>query len=195
MKLRIGRNVLIENNGIRLSISHNILSAIFQFFYRILSTFIQNDVLFLIKKYIAMKTKLLITIAIAVSAVNVKAQEIKAKDVPENVKSTFAKKYPQATKISWEKEKGNFEANWGGKSGEDNSVQYTPTGEFVEIVKAISVSALPKNIASYVKSHYKGAKIKEAGLVTDAKGTTMYEAEIKGGDLIFDKDGNFIKKD
>ena len=58
-----------------------------------------------------MKTKLFITIAIAVAAVNVKAQDIKTKDVPANVKSAFAKKYPQATKVSWEKEKGNFEAN------------------------------------------------------------------------------------
>jgi hypothetical protein len=46
-----------------------------------------------------------------------------------------------------------------------------------------------------VKAHYKGAKIKEAGRVTDAAGKTMYEAEIKGGDLIFDENGSFLKKD
>ncbi len=35
----------------------------------------------------------------------------------------------------------------------------------------------------------------EAGLVTDASGTVTYEAEIKGGkELVFDKDGNFIKE-
>jgi len=111
------------------------------------------------------------------------------------VKAACEKKYPEATKISWEKEKGNYEANWGGKSGEDNSVQFTPSGAFVEIVKAIAISDLPKAVAPYVKAHYKGAKIREAGRVTDAAGKTMYEAEIKGGDLIFDENGNFIKKD
>jgi hypothetical protein len=65
----------------------------------------------------------------------------------------------------------------------------------VEIVKAIVVSDLPKNVAPYVAAHYKGARIKEAGKVTDAAGKTMYEAEIKGGDLIFDENGNFLKKD
>jgi len=142
-----------------------------------------------------MKKELLFTVAIAIAAIGVKAQDIKTKDVPAVVKAACEKKYPEATKISWEKEKGNYEANWGGKSGEDNSVQFTPSGAFVEIVKAIAISDLPKAVAPYVKAHYKGAKIREAGRVTDAAGKTMYEAEIKGGDLIFDENGNFIKKD
>jgi hypothetical protein len=123
------------------------------------------------------------------------SQDLKTKDVPGVVKAALAKKYPEATKVSWEKEKGNYEANWGGKSGEDNSVAFTPAGVFVEMVKAIKVSELPAPIAPYVAANYKGAKIKEAGRVTDATGKTMYEAEIKGGDLIFDETGKFIKKD
>lgn len=141
------------------------------------------------------KNFLLLAVVIAVAAVNVNAQDLKASNVPAVVKSSLSKKYPEATKVSWEKEKGNYEANWGGKSGEDNSVQFTPSGDFVEIVKAISITDLPKPVAPYVKAHYKGAKIKEAGRVTDAAGKTMYEAEIKGGDLIFDENGNFLKKD
>ena len=104
-------------------------------------------------------------------------------------------KYPKAAKITWEKEKGNFEANWGGKSGEDMSVQYTPDGTFVEQVEAIKPDALPAGVAAYVKQHYKGTKITEAGKVTDAKGATMYEAEVKGKDLVFDEKGNFLKID
>lgn len=123
------------------------------------------------------------------------AQDLKEKDVPEIVKAAQAKKFPTAKKISWEKEKGNFEANWGGKSGEDNSVVYTPSGVFVEWVQAIAITELPANIAPYVKQHYKGAAIKEAGKVTDAAGKHMFEAEIKGKDLIFDEKGIFIKED
>jgi hypothetical protein len=142
-----------------------------------------------------MKKILLIIVVAFTTAANANSQNLKAKDVPAEVKENLMKKYPEATKVGWEKEKGNFEANWGGKSGEDNSVVFTPAGAFVEIVKSIPVSALPKNIAPYVKEHYKGAKIKEAGKVTDASGKTMFEAEIKGGDLIFDENGTFIKKD
>jgi hypothetical protein len=123
----------------------------------------------------------------------VNAQDLKNSNVPATVKSALLKKYPEAKKASWEKEKSNYEANWGGKSGEDNSVQFTPAGEFIEIVKAISVSELPKSVTAYVKQHYKDAKITEAGRVTDAKGKIFYEAEVNRKDVIFDENGNFIK--
>jgi hypothetical protein len=123
------------------------------------------------------------------------AQDLKEKDVPDAVKAAFVKKYPDAKKVNWEKEKGNFEANWGGKSGEDNSAVFTPSANFVEIVVAIPVNQLPANVAPYVSAHYKGAKISEAGKVTDAAGKHMFEAEIKGKDLIFDEKGVFLKED
>ena len=128
-------------------------------------------------------------------ATPVKAQDLKEKDVPEVVKSALAKKYPDVKKVSWEKEKGNYEANWGGKSGEDNSAIFTPSGNFIEIVQAIPIDQLPASIVPYVAKHYNGAKIKEAGKVTDASGKHMYEVEIKGKDLIFDEKGNFLKED
>lgn len=34
--------------------------------------------------------------------------------VPEVVKKALLNKYPQASKVTWEKENGNYEANWGG---------------------------------------------------------------------------------
>ncbi|MDB5022541.1 MAG: hypothetical protein JWP78_296 [Mucilaginibacter sp.] len=123
------------------------------------------------------------------------AQDLKSKDVPAAVQGALTKKYPNASKVSWEKEKGNYEANWGGKSGEDTSVVFTPGGAFVEQVDAIALSQLPAVIAPYVKAHYNGAKIKEAGKLTDAAGRHLFEAEIKGKDLIFDENGKFVKVD
>jgi hypothetical protein len=143
----------------------------------------------------AMIRKALLVMAIGIIANTIQAQDLKTASVPAVVRAAFIKKYPNAAKVSWEKENGNYEANWGGKSGEDNSVMYTPAGIFVEIVNVIPVSQLPAKVVPYVKQHYKGAKIAEAGKVTDAKGNLTYEAEIKGMDLIFDTNGNFIKKD
>ena len=143
----------------------------------------------------AMKLFILFLSAIAAFASNATAQDIKVQNVPAVVKDVLAKKYPNAAKVGWEKEKGNYEANWGGKSGEDTSVQFTPAGAFVEEVDAIPVSQLPRAVATYVKAHYNGAKVKEAGKVTDATGNHLFEAEIKGNDLIFDKNGKLVKKD
>lgn len=118
-------------------------------------------------------------------------------NVPAAVKSANMKKYPQSKMhhITWEKENGNYEANWGGKDGEANSVQYTPSGNFIEIVKAIPVSQLPKSADSYIKGHYKNAKFGDVGKVWDAKGKISYEVEINRKDVIFDENGNFVKEE
>ncbi|GAC1526647.1 MAG: hypothetical protein NVS3B15_02790 [Sediminibacterium sp.] len=141
------------------------------------------------------KTMLLSMLLMVAVTVSLLAQDLKEKDIPQVVKTSFAKKYPDVKKANWEKEKGNFEANWGGKSGEDHSAVFTPAGSFVEIVDVIPVDHLPASVASYVKKHYKGARITEAGKVTDAAGKHMFEAEIHGKDLIFDEKGVFIRQD
>ena len=141
------------------------------------------------------KIMLLVILLAGMNAITVFSQQMKEKDVPSAVKAAFVKKYPDARKVSWEKEKGNFESNWGGKSGEDNSATFTPAAVFIEIVVAIPKNQLPSNIPTYVAAHYNKAVIKEAGKVTDAAGKQMFEAEIKGKDLIFDEKGNFIKED
>ncbi|HEY4208474.1 MAG TPA: PepSY-like domain-containing protein [Puia sp.] len=134
-------------------------------------------------------------IALCLTTIGAAAQNVKSADVPVAVKSALSKKFPSAAGVTWEKEKGNFEANWGGKSKEDNSVVFTPNGTFVEMVVAIKVAELPIGVMTYVKGHYPGAKVTEAGKVTDAQGKTSYEAEVKGKDLLFDQAGNFVKID
>lgn len=113
--------------------------------------------------------------------------------IPQAVKKAFAQKYPDARQVNWETEKGNFEANWGGKSGEDNSALFTPAGQFLEIAKAIKVKELPASVLAYVKEHYKKSSISEAAIVTNAKGEISYEAEVNHRDIKFDNQGNFQK--
>lgn len=141
--------------------------------------------------------KYLMTVMLTSLLVGAYAQDLKKSNVPTVVKTAFLAKYPESSKykVDWEKEKANYEANWGGKSGEDNSALFTPTGSFIELVKAISINKLPANALAYIKKNKAKIKITEAGLVTDANGTVTYEAEVRGGkELVFDKEGNFIKK-
>ena len=123
------------------------------------------------------------------------AQKLKASAVPPAVKSALQSKFPEAKNVVWEKENGNIEANWGGKSNEDHSAMFSPSGAFIEVVNAIPVSELPASVSVYVKEHYKGKKITEAGRVTDAKGKITYEAEVNKKDVIFDEHGKFIKSE
>lgn len=112
--------------------------------------------------------------------------------VPAAVRSAQIARYPNAKQVVWEKENGNFEANWGGRSGEDHSVLFTPAGEFIQMVDAVSIGTLPASILRYVRLHFHGAVIKEAGLITNAKGKQTFGVEIKGRDLVFDLDGKYV---
>jgi len=76
--------------------------------------------------------KIILAILLVTGLFSVRAisQAIKEKELPVNVKEAFVKKYPEAKKVSWEKEKGNFGANLGGTSGENNSAIFSPTTVF-----------------------------------------------------------------
>ena len=133
--------------------------------------------------------------AICLTATSLFAQRVPDAKVPSAVRSALMAKWPDAKGVTWEKEKGNFEANWGGTSKEDNSVLFTPGGSFVEMVVATPVASLPPAIGAYVKQHYATSKITEAGKITWPDGRSGYEAEVKGKDLVFDEKGNFIRID
>lgn len=117
-----------------------------------------------------------------------------ASNVPQAVKTTLNNQYPGASNVSWEKEDGNYEANWGGKSGEDTAVQYTPSGQFAEMELAIQTNALPQNALNYISSQ-SGKSVKEASKVTKANKEVNYEAVVNDTTLVFDENGNFIKKE
>jgi len=120
------------------------------------------------------------------------SQTIKEKDVPTSVKNAFQQKYPQANVEKWEKEGANYEAEFDFNEV-DQSVLIDVQGNIIETEIEIMLSELPKSVTEYIKTNHKGQTIKEATKISDSKGTITYEVEIKGKDLIFDRNGSFIK--
>lgn len=136
---------------------------------------------------------LIILLALAATCLQANAQKITEKEVPAAVKTSFAKLYPSATGVKWEKEKGLFEAEFKSNNVEQ-SVLFEANGQMAESEVEIAVKDLPPASQEYVKKHYPGQPIKEAAKITAANGTVTYEAEIKGMDILFDAKGNFIKE-
>ena len=134
----------------------------------------------------------ILVIAGFVLALTVFAQTVKETAVPAAVKSAFAKKYPGINKVKWEKEKGNYEANFE-QQGKEASAVFSATGNFEESEIGISATELPAAVREYVNTHYKGATIKEAAKITKANGEVLYEANVKNKELIFDAQGGFVK--
>ncbi len=116
-----------------------------------------------------------------------------ATDVPQAVKAAFAKKYPNITKVKWDKENENYEASFD-LNEEDCSVLFDASGNILETEIEIELNQLPKGVLEYVKAHYPSKKAKEAAKIIDDKGTVTYEVELKGMDVLFDAEGKFIKE-
>ena len=114
-------------------------------------------------------------------------------DAPTVAKAAFAKAYPAATKVKWEKEDGNYEVTFVDK-GKELSAVYNAKGILTESEHEIKVSELPAAVTAYMKDHYKGITVKGAAKITKADGSINYEAAIKGKDVLFDANGKFIKE-
>lgn len=134
------------------------------------------------------------------------AQDVKEADVPVLVKEAFTKKYPNL-KAEWEKENGNYEAEYEGKRMSVNmetgkgkkvevegSVLISPDGTILETEEEIEASALPKVILEYIAKNVPDKKAKEASKITDKDGGVTYEIEVGKEEYFFDTNGAFIKK-
>ena len=138
--------------------------------------------------------KKIIALIIPYAAVSLIAcsQKIDAAKVPAPVKESFARQFPGAAP-KWEKEDGKYEAGFK-QNGHEISALFEENGTMTESEMEIAVTELPAVVKNYIKTHYKDATIKEAAKITPATGKMEYEAAIKGKDIIFDINGNFIKE-
>lgn len=141
-----------------------------------------------------MKTKYFLIAILLVSFTAFAQQEKSTKEV----QNSFAKLYPKATDVKWDKEGKSFEASFK-NDGKNISVVFDAKGNALETETKIEISQLPKGVEKYVSDNYKGFKISEAAKIVDAKGIVTYEAEVTKGkvkkDVLFDANGKPEKKD
>lgn len=130
-----------------------------------------------------------VIILLAFAATSAQAQKLNATNIPATVKLAFSKLHAGILKVNWSKEGANFEAEFS-LNGKETSEVYTAGGVFVESEVEIELNQLP----AAVKDKLKGRKVDEAAKITKADGSVVYEAEVKGKDLLFDSNGNSIRR-
>lgn len=155
------------------------------------SEFFQNWRLgLLVLKHSIMKQ--LLFSMVLLTAISVQAQKtLFTAKVPAATKEAFAKAHPNVTG-KWEKEEGAYEVTFK-EAGKDKSCVIDKAGSIKETETVIPFSELPPPVTAYINKHYKGVRVKEAAVIVKADGTTLYEAEIKGKDVLFDANGNLTK--
>ncbi|MDZ4713360.1 MAG: PepSY-like domain-containing protein [bacterium] len=122
------------------------------------------------------------------------AQSLKDAEVPSVVKTSFSSLYPDAKKVKWEMEDGNYEAEFD-QNNVETSVILDAKGTFLQKEVEIPVSELPEAVKNYASTNVAGKTIDEAAKITDAAGIVKYEAEIGKADYIFDQNGSLLKKE
>lgn len=113
-------------------------------------------------------------------------------NTPATVKATIARLYPTARNVKFEKENGDYEAEFK-HNGKAMSVVLDANGTVKETETEIPVNALPAAIRDFVAKKMPGKKIREAAEMLDATGKKTFEAQVGGKDLIFDERGTLIK--
>jgi hypothetical protein len=116
---------------------------------------------------------------------------------PQVVEESFKKKFPDAKKVKWEKEKTEYEASFI-VNGIKTSANFTISGEWKETESAVSVSDLPKVVSDGILSAYPGTKIIDAAKIETPENGVHYEADIKNGkkklEVLFNAEGKEVKK-
>ncbi|WP_410221665.1 PepSY-like domain-containing protein [Pedobacter sp.] len=135
-----------------------------------------------------MKKGIQLMLALGIMAIGANAQKVNESKVPANVKSAFQKAHPGVTGVKWEMEKDNYEAAFTANDVKTSEV-YNAKGQLQETEVALRFNDLPEA----VRAKLKGLKVTETAKITKANGQVVFEAEVKGKDLLFDEKGNLIK--
>jgi uncharacterized membrane protein YkoI len=112
------------------------------------------------------------------------------KTPPQAVVAAFNQKFPGVAKADWDKEKnGAWEAEFE-QNDVDMSANFSADGKWLETETEIKLTELPASVQAALA----GKKVKEAARIQRADGSTVYEAEVKRKDLLFDAAGKMLQE-
>ena len=113
------------------------------------------------------------------------------------IETAFKAKFPNATKVKWDKENEHeYEASFT-ENGIKHSANFSDKGEWLETESPSSFDKLPSKVQTAFNLAHKGAKIKAVAKIEASKGETQYEIEVKKGlkslEYFYNSEGKLIK--
>ena len=119
-------------------------------------------------------------------------------NVPAKVKTAFTEKFPNATKISWDKENAKeWEAEFK-MNGKEYSANFDNNGNWKETEYEVEKSDIPSDVKSTLDSDFNGYKIEEAE-ISETESDKVYEFQLEKGktniEVAISPDGSIVKKE
>jgi hypothetical protein len=127
------------------------------------------------------------------------AQDLAANDVPAAVTSGLKTKFPEASDVTWKKNKsGKYEADFR-LSGKKAEAKFLADGKWDSSERRVEVSQLPAPAGDYIKKNFAAYKIDWVKWQEEADAVkNRYEVKVKKDkadmELVFDEKGKFLKK-
>ena len=120
------------------------------------------------------------------------------KNVPAKVKTAFTQKFPNATKVSWDKENANeWEAEFK-MNGKDYSANYDNNGNWKETEYDVKDSEIPAAVKTTLNKNFAGYKVSESEISETAEGK-VFEFQVKKGgkkmEVAISPNGKVVKKE
>lgn len=138
--------------------------------------------------------KRILVLCLMLSGVTVFAQRRTYSKAPDAVRIAFNKQFQRVDDPRWVIEDGKYEAHFR-HDGQQVSALYEKDGTWIETERVIPVESLPAEVKLYIEKNFSGRNAREASVVKLANGETNYEAHINYMDLIFDKEGKFVRQE
>ena len=120
-----------------------------------------------------------------------------AKNVPSEVKNAFSQKFPEATKVKWDKENAT---EWEAEfilNGVEYSANYDKSGTWMETEYKIASSELPAAVQAALEEQFGEYELDLAEVTETAEGK-LFELGLKKGkeemEISIDMNGKVLKK-
>lgn len=140
-----------------------------------------------------METLKIFTLLFFVITVTV-AQDLNPSELPEAVKTAFAKDNAVGTDVEWEMDMANYKVEFD-MGRMEHEIWYTASGEVIKKEQDIAEGDLPQSIRDIIKLKYAGYRVDDVEMTWQDNATT-YEVELEKGreewKLIFDSNGTII---
>ncbi len=140
-----------------------------------------------------MKTLKTFIMLLFVTAVSV-AQDLNPSELPQAVKTAFAKDNAKATDVEWKRDMDNYKVEFD-MGRMEHEIWYTSSGTVIKKEQDITEAELPQAIRDVINSKYKGYRVDDIEMTWQDNATT-YEVEIEKGredwKLVFDSKGTII---
>ncbi|MGE0569243.1 MAG: PepSY-like domain-containing protein [Bacteroidia bacterium] len=118
------------------------------------------------------------SILIILSLVSNKPKDI---ELPEAVKKTFLKLFPNAKEVKWEGDANSYYEIGFINQGADNTARILPDGSVKEIETTVKVSEVPLRIVKALQKKFPKSQITFAVKISRPDNSTVYDLEINTG--------------